>query len=172
MLDKLNAKSVETRKSKSGSNYKVFIFKCIDCDNDIKSQLSQLKTHSGKCKKCTQRKQPYEHIFNELNHTCKTKRIINFDLTYNDFLKLINIGKCHYCNKELTFSKYTRDENQNYTSRAYQLDRKNNNIGYTKSNLVTCCWDCNRIKSDIYTYEEFMKLGPILKQIYEERHKN
>lgn len=166
MLDKLNAKSVETRKSKSGSTYKVFTFECVNCGNDVKSQLSQLKTHSGKCRTCTQRKRPYEHIFNELYHSCKNKTKQEISITYEDFINLIQDSKCHYCDKELNFSKHTRDENQNYTSRAYQLDRKDNSKGYVKGNLVTCCWNCNRIKSDIYSYEDFMKLSPILKEIH------
>jgi len=166
MLDKLNAKLVETRSSKSGSTYKVFTFECENCGYDIKSQLSQLKTHSGKCRKCAQRKRPYEHILNELIHTCNRKNSHDVTIEYDDFIDLIKESKCHYCDKELVFNPHTRDENSNYVSRAYQLDRKDNSLGYVKENLVTCCWNCNRMKSDIYTYEEFSLLSPILKQIH------
>lgn len=168
MLDKNNAKLVEIKRSKSGSTYKTFTFECVDCGNDIKSQISQLKTHSGKCRKCAQRKQPYEHILNELIHTCNKRGIHEVTITYNEFIEIIKDSKCHYCEKELLFNPYTRDENSNYVSRAYQLDRKNNNLGYIVDNVVPCCWNCNRIKSDIYTYDEFLLLSPILKQI----HKN
>jgi len=166
MLERENAKFVETKKSKSGSTYKIFIFECVLCGNDIKSQLSQLKTHSGKCKKCTQKKKPYEHILNELIHSCNNKRIIDISLDYNEFIEIIKDSKCHYCNKKLIFNPHTRDESSNYVSRAYQLDRKDNNLGYTIENVVTCCWNCNRIKSDIYSYDDFMKLSPILKEIH------
>lgn len=170
MLDKSNAKLVETKKSKSGSSYKVFTFECVDCGSDVKSQLSQLKTHSGKCRICTQRKRPYEHILNELIHTCKNKSKQEIDLTYEDFIELIKDSNCHYCSKKLIFSEYTRDENKNYTSRAYQLDRMDNSKGYIKENLVPCCWNCNRMKSDIYLYKDFIKLSPILKEIYNEQN--
>ena len=168
MLNKNNAKLIEVKRSKSGSTYKTFTFECTDCGDDIKSQNSQLKTHSGKCRKCTQRKKPYEHILNELIFSCNNKRILNIDLNYNEFIEIIKDSKCHYCDKELIFNPYTRDENSNYVSRAYQLDRKDNGLGYSVDNVVPCCWNCNRIKSDIYTYDEFLLLSPILKEI----HKN
>lgn len=166
MLDKNKALDIIIKKSKSNSTYKTYIFKCLDCENLIKAQSSQLKTHSGKCRKCTQKLRPYEHILNELTHNCLNKTNHHINLNYEDFIKIITNSNCHYCNKELKFSKYTRDENSNYMSRAYQLDRKNNNLGYTKENVVPCCWKCNRIKSNIYTYEDFIKLSPILKEIH------
>lgn len=166
MLYIKNAKNVEIKKSKSGSIYKTFTFECVDCGNDIKSQQSQLKTHSGKCRKCAQKKRPYEHILNELIHTCNKKNKNEVTINYDDFIELIKIPKCHYCNKILIFNPYTRDKNSKYVSRAYQLDRKDNSLGYTKENVVPCCWNCNRMKSDIYSYEDFMKLSPILKQIH------
>ena len=168
MLDVNNAKFINIKRSKSGSTYKTFTFECIDCGNDIKSQQSQLKTHSGKCRKCTQKKRPYEHILNELIHSCLNKTNHFIDLSYEDFVSIIENSNCHYCDKKLKFNEHTRDENSNYVSRAYQLDRKNNDLGYIKENVVPCCWNCNRMKSDIYSYEDFIKLSPILKEI----HKN
>lgn len=158
--------SMEIRKSKSGSTYKTLTFECVDCGSDIKSQLGQLKTHSGKCRKCTQKKQPYEHILNELIHTCNKRGKIKVEINYIEFISIIIDSKCHYCDKTLIFNPYSRDENSNYVSRAYQLDRKDNNLGYTFENVVACCWNCNRMKSDIYSYEDFMKLSPILKEIH------
>lgn len=164
MLDKNKTIDIIIKKSKSGSTYKTFIFKCIECDNFIKAQSTQLKTHSGKCKSCTQKNKPYEHILNELIYSCKNKQFIN--LNYDDFINIIKNNHCHYCNRELIFNKYTRNENLEYVSRAYQLDRKNNLEGYTVENVVPCCWNCNRMKSNIYTYEEFIKFIPILKELH------
>jgi len=95
---------------------------------------------------------------------------MNIDLNYDEFIEIIKDHKCHYCDKKLIFNPYTRDKNSNYVSRAYQLDRKNNNLGYIKENLVTCCWECNRLKSNIYTYSEFMKFSLVLKEIQKERN--
>lgn len=167
LLNKI-PKKVDIKRSKSGSTYKTFIFEC-ECNSEIKAQSSQLKTHSGKCRKCTQKIRPYEHILNELKHSCKKKGKYEMTIDYVNFIKIIESKKCHYCNTLLQFNPYTRDENSKYVSRAYQLDRKNNNLGYTVENVVPCCWNCNRIKSDIYSYEEFLLLSPILKEIIKRR---
>jgi hypothetical protein len=162
MLDKNKSKYIEIRKSKSGSTYKVFHFNCSECGNDIKAQSNQLLRHSGKCMNCSHKGIPYLHIYNELkNHGNKN---VNFTLTFDEFLEIIKLSKCHYCNTELNYNKHSR-VNGIATSRAYQLDRKNNLEGYTLNNVVTCCWECNRLKSDRFTYDEFLLLSPILKQI-------
>lgn len=172
MLLKENAKSFEIINKPSGKRgYKVYIFECSECKKDISAQDSHLKTHSGKCRSCCQKKRPYEHILNEIQKAgIKTNR--NVALTYEEFIDIIKDKACHYCKKVLVFNKHSRDSNGFKVSKAYQLDRKDNNLGYTKENVVSCCWGCNRIKSDIYTYDEFMRLSPILKDIEESRNNN
>lgn len=54
------------------------------------------------------------------------------DINNAKFIEIIKNSKCHYCDKPLVFNPHTRDEISNYVSIAYQLDRKNNNLGYTK----------------------------------------
>lgn len=171
MFKKEDAKQVIVKKSSSGSTYKTFVFECSECKTDIKIQSHSLKIHSGKCRRCVQKGKPYEHILNELTYRCKNNTNHYINLSYEEFLDLIKTKRCHYCNKKLEFNPHTRDENNNYTSRAYQLDRKDNNKGYTKENCVPCCWDCNRIKSNIYTYEEFLIISKALKKVYKNRLK-
>lgn len=168
MLNKEDSIDRENRKSKSGSTYSVYHFKCLNCENIVKAQIHQLKTHSGKCRRCTQLGVPYLHIYNELrNHHNKS---VNFDLSFDDFLELIKVNSCHYCGDDIIFNKHSKFMNVGL-SRAYQLDRKNNDIGYIKDNLVVTCWNCNKLKSDKFTYEEFLKLSPILKEIINNRKK-
>ena len=57
---------------------------------------------------------------------------ISFE-TYALFLAL----PCFYCGEEST-----------------GLDRVENNKGYTNANVVPCCKECNRLKSNIYSCEE------------------
>jgi 5-methylcytosine-specific restriction endonuclease McrA len=147
-----------------------YTFKCSNCDNNIKCQQSHLKTHSGKCRSCVQKKKPYEHIYNELKYRCLNRTNIEFTISFEYFINLIKNNKCHYCNSKLIFSKYTRDKDKQYTSRAHQLDRKDSNNGYVEDNLVTCCWECNRLKSNRFSYNEFMQLSPILIKIMENRN--
>ena len=166
MLDKNKAIRKDKVKS-ANSEYYVYYFNCLTCNKEIKSQSSQLKKHSGKCQRCCQLKEPYKFIYTELkNHR---NRKVEFNLTFEEFKQIINNNKvCHYCSKLLIYNQHSRNWGESLT-RAHQLDRKDNSKGYIKDNIVTCCWTCNRLKSDAFTYEEFMLLSPILKNIYEKR---
>lgn len=165
MLDK--NKAIRKEKVKSAkSEYYVYYFNCLKCNKEIKAQVSQLKKHSGKCQRCCQLKEPYRFIYNELkNHRNKK---VEFNLTFEEFKEIINNNICHYCDDVLIYNEHSRDWGKSLT-RAHQLDRKNNLKGYTKDNVVSCCWNCNRLKSDAFTYKEFMLLSPTLKHIKKAR---
>ena len=61
--------------------------------------------------------------------------------------------------------------NGKFISHARFLDRKDNTQGYLKDNCVVCCTSCNKLRSNKFTYKEFLLLAPILKQIRLEREK-
>lgn len=166
MLNKENANRKEKITS-ANSNYYVYYFNCSICNKEIKAQSSQLKRHSGKCQRCSQLKEPYRFIYNELkNHR---NRKVEFNLTFEEFKEIISNNNCHYCNEDLFYSEHSRNWGKSIT-RAHQLDRKDNLKGYNKDNVVPCCWTCNRLKSNEFTYEEFLLLSPILKIIKEQRN--
>lgn len=152
-----------------------YIFKCIgsNCTKEIKIQQGAIKSRTGKCMKCSHKGEPYKFIYNELLKTLKRRNKHQEDdlISFKEFLEIINTKKCHYCGENVNYNKHTRDNSGNHLSRAYQLDRKDNEIGYTKDNLVVCCWTCNRLKSNEFSYDEFMKLSPILKKIKLKRKK-
>jgi len=165
MLNKENAIRKE-KKIKGKNRYYIYIFECSMCKKELNIQSSSLTTHSGKCMRCTQLKEPYKYIYNELKQHKKVDKDVI--ITFEEFLELINNSKCHYCDTHLVYEKYSRFWGKT-NSRAHQLDRKNNNLSYSKDNLVTCCWECNRLKSDRFTYDEFIQFTPILKKIMNER---
>jgi len=80
------------------------------------------------------------------NHEC--------NLTDNQFLTYWNTP-CHYCGSSIL------------EETGIGLDRLNNNLGYSAENVVSCCGNCNYIRSDILTYDE-MKVA--MKAIVEYRH--
>ena len=170
MLLKENCLRVEERRTEKGVKYKIYIYNCLDCNKELPLQSSALKTHSCKCRSCSQKGEEYRFIYNELkNHR---NRRVEFSITFEELKdKIINNPECHYCGKPLEYHKHSKNWGVNL-SRAHQLDRKNNHEGYTYENTVTCCWTCNRLKSDVYTYEEFMILSPGLKKIRENRENN
>jgi hypothetical protein len=61
------------------------------------------------------------------------KKTLEFSLSKEDFNDIIK-NACYYCGKENTLLHKNG------------IDRKNNTIGYTLTNSVTCCTECNYMK--------------------------
>lgn len=70
--------------------------------------------------------------YSEYKSRAKSHKI-NFELELFDFYLLVT-NSCYSCGR--------KDED------LLGVDRVNNNYGYTVKNSRTCCWDCNRLKSD------------------------
>ena len=98
------------------------------------------------------RKKPYESLYNTLLRASKNRHTV--ELTYEEFLEFTKIEKCHYCGSEVQWSEY----NKSFGSR-YNLDRKDNNVGYVKENLVVCCLRCNYGKGRMFTYNQWLAIG-------------
>lgn len=163
MLDKKEAiKITSSHRDGSGPRY-TYTFKCkeISCNEEIKTRSDYLKKATGFCKIHTARKRPFESIYNSLFND---HRKIQIDLTYKEFLKFTLIKECHYCDETIHWIEYPTLKGK-YNSRAYYLDRKDHNLSYSINNCVTCCTRCNRMRSNKFTYDEFMLLTPGLKQI-------
>jgi 5-methylcytosine-specific restriction endonuclease McrA len=48
-------------------------------------------------------------------------------------------------------------------------DRKDPKGGYTVENVVLACYRCNVVKNSVITYEEMLILGPIIRDLIENR---
>lgn len=80
--------------------------------------------------------------YRELKGGAKARNV-PLKISRPEYIALIqNNPNCHYCGDSILKFKGS------------SLDRKNNNKGYTLTNVVTCCPSCNTIKSDILTYDE------------------
>lgn len=87
-------------------------------------------------------------------------RKLEWNLTPEQFEKLIK-APCHYTGR-MPSQVYTPNEGGD--SIVYNgIDRKDNDIGYTWENCVSCCWPANDAKRD-KAYETFVAL---VKEIYE-----
>ena len=80
---------------------------------------------------------------------CACKRGILFTLSIEDVSDLI-FRPCAYCGRELVNPGRKGKQSVPYNG----IDRKDNTVGYTIENVVSCCLDCNRAKSD-KTLSEF-----------------
>lgn len=96
--------------------------------------------------------------------TSAHKRNNLFSITEEVFTKWYEkqIKKCVYCNR-------TAEESKDFTYRRLSIDRKDNNKGYELNNLVLACYRCNVIKSNIFTYDEMLEIGKLLKKIFKKR---
>lgn len=73
------------------------------------------------------------------------KRGLSWSLTLDEFSALILLP-CHYCGNPLPETRSG-------------LDRKDNSVGYEIGNVTPCCTICNRMKSNLFTYEEFLQFA-------------
>lgn len=61
---------------------------------------------------------------------------------------------CHYCGASRDLLEATGRKNCGLT-----IDRKDNQIGYLETNICLACSRCNTMKSDFFTYEQWMSIA-------------
>lgn len=80
--------------------------------------------------------------------------------------------KCHYCGiAEDEFCKIWGETFYGGIKRGRKLeiDRKDNNSKYDMANCVLACAICNMAKSDKFTYDEFRRVGDVMRDIWQKR---
>jgi hypothetical protein len=143
------------RKEKTPAGKTVYIKLC-KCGREIRVRNDYAKIHSGKCRSCSRKGRPYETNYKNLFHDWRNTKVT---LSYEEYLSFTEIKNCHYC-----YSQIPWQTNRSYTKpqQAYFLDRKDNNGPYSKDNCVVCCTRCNRMRSNKFSYEEFLLFRPAL----------
>lgn len=112
-------------------------------------EMDRLWYSRNKQKRIEVQQQRYRTIEGRFTHWKKTAKSRNIDwgLTLDD-LKSMAL-KCYYTGVELTFDPGK--------SNTISLDRLDSNFGYTKENVVFCCWRVNLAKSDL-SCSDFFKM--------------
>lgn len=102
-----------------------------------------------------------EGIYAHIKGGAKHRNII-FIITKEEFINWYNTQekRCVYCNR--TEQEAIKDKDGKY--KRLSIDRKDNNKGYELNNIVLSCHKCNTIKSEIFTYEQMIRVGNILKE--------
>jgi hypothetical protein len=78
--------------------------------------------------------------------------------------------KCHYCGiAEDDFRAVWGQKFYGGVKRGgrLEIDRKNHQGIYEISNCVLACALCNMAKSDMFTYNEFKRLGVVIREIWQ-----
>jgi hypothetical protein len=73
-----------------------------------------------------------------------------FDFTVKDFESIYNTTKCDYCGDHIS---------------TIGLDRLNNDLGYTKDNVVPCCSTCNLMRKSMSVNDFESKILQIARYI-------
>lgn len=127
-----------------------------------KSLLSGASTSCGCLCVEKSRKEPgraaQTELFHRYRHNCAKKRGLEWGLSREDFNRLTQLS-CHYCGRPRLNTIKSPSGNGSYLYSG--LDRMDNCLGYVLSNVVPCCWICQRAKMDI-PYPDFLKYLDIL----------
>jgi len=149
----------------SGTGY---VLLCAFCKKEIRRSAFELLRNAHRtplCLDCAAKSRPvklqsFESAWNQLRKRAKTLNV-PFKLSLSELVETLGSQpRCHYCHVSLRIDP---------RSPVSHLDRKNNALGYTKDNCVACCWDCNRIKSDVFSFEEMELLGTTLSVLGQSR---
>ena len=122
--------------------------------------------HFSECKRCknkktNERKSTSPNSFYERIR----ERDSNIQMSKEDFVRWYQVQakECVYCgvpeaNLKEDFLSLNRLSNR------LQIDRMNNDLGYREDNIVLACKFCNMFKSSVFTYEEMLTIGEIIKK--------
>jgi hypothetical protein len=123
---------------------------CHRCELD--RHYAYLKTDIGRAKV---RRNSYGIL--RYGHS-KNKAIRNgiiWDISKDQFIELCKLP-CEYCGSKVVTT-------------GSGLDRKDPNIGYTIDNVVPCCYLCNTMKWNYWSYNEMKEIGKLVAHLQSAR---
>lgn len=162
----------------SNRKRKVYIWNCeCHCGKEFKCNQRYIvakndKLHCGcltsKIMSVSNRKEfglaAKNKVIGNYRERCKRKNI-EITLSNSELIDLFS-QNCHYCNKPP--SRIIKNKKDLGDFQYNGIDRLDSNKGYIHENVVTCCAECNYLKSN-YSYEEFIS---IIRTIYENLNLN
>lgn len=129
--------SKEYRRRVNGSNSCIFYKLKCECGTEIETESqSVLKSKWLACWNCREK---ISFIRQRISNYKKgaQQRKHNWELTEEQSFALLK-DNCHYCGIAPSIEKKING-----------IDRLHNDKGYIATNVVTCCWLCNRAKNDM-----------------------
>lgn len=128
--------------------YKMWVTECRDCENKRKDEVAKKRVMNN----------GLEWNINQIlrgvkQRSAKMQRECEVDTPFLVELFQQQNGICPYSGRKMVFDINSPER--------LSLDRKDSTQGYTKTNVVWCCWQANNIKQDL-TMDEFKKWVEIL----------
>ena len=90
-------------------------------------------------------------VWRQYKNNAKLKGL-EFSILIEDFEEASQ-QLCFYCGDPPTKEQKDKSSNGGFVYNG--IDRIDNSKGYTLDNVVSCCWNCNRMKGNM-TFEEFI----------------
>jgi len=140
----------------------LYQWRCDVCGSQGYSKYWHLKK-TARCPSCPRphfRKKPFEALYNNFVSLSK-KRCLSVEMTYEEFLHFTSILNCHYCGEPVHWAKCST------AGRAYNLDRIDNDKGYSLGNCVVACCRCNMSRGNRFSYHEWLLMTAPLRMARE-----
>ena len=78
--------------------------------------------------------------------------------------------RCHYCGiSEADYVGLAVPTPSGRPGLRLGLDRIDTQASYTVDNVVVCCLVCNRVKSSTFTYDEMVRIGERIEEVWKDR---
>lgn len=156
----------------------MMLCKGVVCTNKLSP-----KNKTGFCRSCSAKKnaaagnaasvtrrrlRPYEWLYRAM---CREAASVNRKvfLSYDEFVAYTKIKECEYCGYLIQWSEYAT--NGKIRNKAvWNLDRANSDRHYEVNNVVVCCALCNKVKSNMFTYNQFKKIAPHIRMVLVSTH--
>lgn len=134
-------KSLDLFNLRKHPHYKMWATQCRICENIDKDNMAKdranIKGLEWNIKK----------IFCGIKYRIeKSGKELDLDIPFLVELYNKQSGICHYSGRKMVFNINSQER--------LSLDRKDSLYGYTKENVVWCCWQVNNIKQDL-SIEDF-----------------
>jgi hypothetical protein len=148
------------RRGSNNHGSPIYLCQCA-CDANTKVEVladNLRRKHTKSCGCLRRQLLPYKSQYLRLLSVAQREGH-PVDVSYEDFLEYTKQSRCHYCEGDVVWFAYGGK------NRGYNLDRKDNSLGYTKPNVVVACNTCNRAKGNRYSYEEWVCMTTALKAL-------
>ena len=145
-------------------------------------------TNTWKCKKCGTTDTTLRYPSGKMNKCMNCQRFYNvtvnskrprankpspkLNITENAFLDWCNSQNkaCFYCGvEEKNIRKINLKTQTGKSLAALGVDRVDPEIGYDLSNIVLCCFACNKAKGDVFNHDEMSLIGESISRVWNTR---